>query len=485
MRIEPGDEVFAGVHYQNGQGFVMSGNVDRGQYFSIQIAPPPGATFNGNSVEWIVEAPNTGEPGTSLPRFSTVNFSAAFGSDANATATADPAKGDTTNIVAFGRPLTDVTLATDSLSVNYLDAGFFPPPGTAVFDHTKQQIAAVSRAPGNLDLFVIGFDNRVWSTFWNDQNGWNGDWFPLPGAAVFDHTNQQIAAVSRAPGNLDLFVIGFDNRVWSTFWNDQNGWNGDWFPLPGAAVFDHTNQQIAAVSRAPGNLDLFVIGFDNRGWSTFWNDQNGWNGDWFPLPGAAVFDHTNQHLAAVSRAPGNLDLFVIGFDNRGWSTFWNDQNGWNGDWFPLPGAAVFDHTNQQLAAVSRAPGNLDLFVIGFDNRGWSTFWNDQNGWNGDWFPLPGAAVFDHTSQQIAAVSRAPGNLDTFVIGFDNRGWSTFWNDQNGWNGDWFPLPGTAVFDHALQELAAVSRAPGNLDLFVIGFDNHVWSDFWNDRSGWN
>ncbi|WP_170066667.1 G1 family glutamic endopeptidase [Kitasatospora aureofaciens] len=329
MPIEPGDEVFARLAYQNGQGFVMFGNVDRGLYFNIQLAPPPGASLNGNSLEWIVEAPNSGEPGTSLPRFTPVDFSVAVGSNADGTVGADPNTGDTTNISAFGRSLTSVTTAMDSLTVNYLDAGFFPLPGSAVFDHTTQQLAAVSRAPGNLDLFVIGFDNRVWSTFWNDQNGWNGDFFPLPGSAVFDHTTQQLAAVSRAPGNLDLFVIGFDNRVWSTFWNDQNGWNGDFFPLPGSAVFDHTTQQLAAVSRAPGNLDLFVIGFDNRVWSTFWNDQNGWNGDFFPLPGSAVFDHTTQQLAAVSRAPGNLDLFVIGFDNRVWSTFWNDHGGWN------------------------------------------------------------------------------------------------------------------------------------------------------------
>jgi hypothetical protein len=77
----------------------------------------------------------------------------------------------------------------------------------------------VSRTPGNLDLFVIGFDNKVWTTFWpNAQGQWNADWFPLPGQAVFDHEKQQIAAVSRAPGNLDLFVIGFDNKVWTTFW---------------------------------------------------------------------------------------------------------------------------------------------------------------------------------------------------------------------------------------------------------------------------
>ena len=54
---------------------------------------------------------------------------------------------------------------------------------------------------------------------------WHNDWFLLPGQAVFDRDKQHVAAVSRAPGNLDLFVIGFDNRVWTTFWgqhpNDQ------------------------------------------------------------------------------------------------------------------------------------------------------------------------------------------------------------------------------------------------------------------------
>jgi hypothetical protein len=485
MTIEAGDEVFVGVHYQDGQGLVVFANVNQGVHFSIQLAAPPGATFSGNSVEWIVEAPNTGEPDTSLPRFTPVTFTSAFGSNANNTATADPNAGDTTNIVAFGRNLTSVTLATDTVTVDYLDAGFFPLPGKAVFDHTKQEIAAVSRAPGKLDLFVIGMDNHVWSTFWNDQTGWNSDWFPLAGQAVFDHEKQRIAAVSRAPGNLDLFVIGFDNHVWSTFWNDQTGWNKDWFPLPGQAVFDRNLQHVAVVSRAPGNLDLFVIGFDNHVWSTFWNDHTGWNSDWFPLAGQAVFDHTTQQIAAVSRAPGNLDLFVIGFDNHVWSTFWNNQTGWNKDWFPLAGQAVFDRTLQHVAVVSRDSGKLDLFVIGFDNHVWSTFWNDQTGWNSDWFPLAGQAVFDHTTQQVAVVSRAPGNLDLFVIGFDNHVWSTFWNDRSGWSKDWFPLPGQAVFDRGNQQIAAVSRASGNLDLFVIGFDNHVWSEFWNDRVGWN
>ena len=171
---------------------------------------------------------------------------------------------------------------------------------------------------------------------------WNPDWFPLPGQAVFDRDRQRIAAVSRAPGNLDLFVIGFDNKVWTTFWpNAQGHWNGDWFPLPGQAVFDRDRQQIAAVSRAPGNLDLFVIGFDNHVWTTFWSDATGWNADWFPLPGQAVFDHEKQQIAAVSRAQGNLDTFVIGFDNKAWTTFW-------GSWAPMTLDVRVDQTSNTI-----------------------------------------------------------------------------------------------------------------------------------------
>ena len=86
-----------------------------------------------------------------------------------------------------------------------------------MFDHKAQKIAAVSRGPNNLDLFVIGFDNRVYTHFWNGQ--WNGDWFPLPGQHVFDNKKQQIAAVSRGQQNLDLFVLGLDNRAYTQFWN--------------------------------------------------------------------------------------------------------------------------------------------------------------------------------------------------------------------------------------------------------------------------
>ena len=205
-------------------------------------------------------------------------------------------------------------------------SGWFQLHPETVFDHASQQISVVSRTPNNLDLFVIGFDNVVYSAAWSADSGWSG-WFQLHPETVFDRASQQISVVSRTPNNLDLFVIGFDNVVYSAAWSADSGWSG-WFQLHPETVFDHASQQISVVSRTPNNLDLFVIGFDNVVYSAAWSADSGWSG-WFQLHPETVFDHASQQISVVSRTPNNLDLFVIGFDNVVWSTFWAaDFGGW-------------------------------------------------------------------------------------------------------------------------------------------------------------
>jgi hypothetical protein len=51
---------------------------------------------------------------------------------------------------------------------------------------------------------------------------WNSLWLsPELGGARFDHQRQRLAVVSRAPGNLDVFALGFDDRLWTTFWGEH------------------------------------------------------------------------------------------------------------------------------------------------------------------------------------------------------------------------------------------------------------------------
>ncbi|WP_433784125.1 hypothetical protein ACQPX6_28475 [Actinomycetospora sp. CA-101289] len=154
-------------------------------------------------------------------------------------------------------------------------------------------------------------------------------WFQLHPETQFDHASQQVAVVSRAPGNIDLFAFGFDNALYTTFWNEAGGgWNPEgWIRLHPETQFDHASQQVAVVSRAPGNIDLFAFGFDNALYTTFWNEAGGgWNPEgWIRLHPETQFDHASQQVAVVSRAPGNIDLFAFGFDNSVWTSWWAEE----------------------------------------------------------------------------------------------------------------------------------------------------------------
>jgi hypothetical protein len=84
-----------------------------------------------------------------------------------------------------------------------------------------------------------------------------------------------------------------------------------------------------------------------------------------------------------------------------------------------------------------------------------------------------------TRSPVTSLSRFPEHLDIFVIGTDGRVWSNFWNEtsNNGFWNSWFPIGPDSSFP--AQEIAAVSRHDNNIDLFVVGHDGVVYSAFWN------
>jgi hypothetical protein len=119
--VSPGDEVYCSVQY-NGttSGVIYFANDSTGQHFSITLAPPPGASFNGQSCEWIMEAPDGGEPTSSLPRFTPVTFTSAIACGPN-NAIANPASGDILNIATTGgTTLTNTTVGTDTVTIAFV-----------------------------------------------------------------------------------------------------------------------------------------------------------------------------------------------------------------------------------------------------------------------------------------------------------------------------------------------------------------------------
>jgi hypothetical protein len=113
---------FCSVQYiaNNTAGSVSFANETTGQHFSLTLAPPRGANFTGESIEWIMEAPDGGYPNSALPSFTPVTFTSALGCSLARKALGDPPNGEVLNIANGPQTLTSVTLASDTVTIDFI-----------------------------------------------------------------------------------------------------------------------------------------------------------------------------------------------------------------------------------------------------------------------------------------------------------------------------------------------------------------------------
>ncbi len=389
-------------------------------------------------------------------------------------------------------------------------------------------ISSVARTQNHLDLFAVGNDGGIHSTWWdaNVSNGaWNHGWFritdPHFGDGFTVNQRTKIAAVARQSNHLDLFVVGKDDVVYSTWWDVHSGpaWNHGWFrigdPNFGDGFTVNQTSTISAVARQPNHLDLFVVGKDDAVYSTWWDanaSSGAWNHGWFRIGDAHFGDgftvNQGTTIAAVARQPNHLDLFVIGKDGAIYSTWWDANvsgGAWKHGWFriadPHFGDGFTVNQTSTISAVARTADHIDLFVVGKDDAVYSTWWDANTGtaWNHGWFRIADPHFGDNfTVNQgtfISSVARTTDHLDLFVVGKDDAVYSTWWdaNASGGaWNHGWFRISdphfgdGFTINQHSV--ISAAARTHDHLDLFVIGKDGNAYSTWWdaNASSGaWN
>jgi Peptidase A4 family len=121
MPVNPGDQMYCAVQYINNKtaGQLYLANQTTGTHFGITLAPPPTASFNGSSVEWIMEAPDGGEPRSSLPKFTPVTFTSAVACGPN-NASGNPQTADSLNIeTASNQVITSVSLAKNTTTITF------------------------------------------------------------------------------------------------------------------------------------------------------------------------------------------------------------------------------------------------------------------------------------------------------------------------------------------------------------------------------
>jgi hypothetical protein len=118
--VFPGQTIYCSVQYvaNNTAGQLYLANDSTGENFSITLAPPTGASFNGTDAEWIMEAPDGGEPFSALPSFTPVVFTSALA--CNNSVVGNPQTGDYVNIFNGNQQLTSVTLGNDSVTIYFI-----------------------------------------------------------------------------------------------------------------------------------------------------------------------------------------------------------------------------------------------------------------------------------------------------------------------------------------------------------------------------
>ena len=215
---------------------------------------------------------------------------------------------------------------------NWLSLGGFFPAGNP--------ISVAARVPEQLDVFITGNDGRVYTSWWNPVSGWSGigdNWLPIGG---FFPVNAPVAALNRGPDHLDLFVVGNDGRVYTSWWHQGEAWSGgndNWLPIGG---FFPPATTVAALSRIPDHLDVFVTGNDKRIYSSFWHAGQPWSGandNWFSInvpPGPRIHLqnlHVNQAQEDGIFSDGDEPYLVtLGFRSK-FRTPGSTQVFWSGD----------------------------------------------------------------------------------------------------------------------------------------------------------
>jgi hypothetical protein len=460
--VAPGEQVFCSVQYTNNltQGTILLVNQSTGRYFSIALDPPPGAAFAGNSIEWIMEAPDSGEPDTSLPEFTPVIFNPAFGFDINGK-NGNPQNGFTVDIARNGMVLTLAAIGNDSVRIDYLS--------WHAVDLTRTTAAPTVAGARALDGYATAFNEQQHINFiaadnhvhelWYDRNWHYNDLTRAAGAALF---------LPRADSPLDGYstefnqqphvnYVGADSHV-HELWYD-NGWHhNDLTALAGGPNAAPGTALAGYATESNRQQHVVYIGTDNR-LHELWYDS-GWHHNDLTLASGAPNPIVLDSLAGYATEFNQQQHIIFIGPGRQIYELWYDGTWHNNDLTLASGAVHLPAARGSKLAGYATNFNEQQHVIfvGIDNH-LHEFWYDH-GWHHNDLSVAGAATtsLPQTSSSLDGYATSFNEQQHVnYIGTDNRvhelWFSTRWrhNDLTAMAGDpTNPLPTTPLAGYATE-----------------------------------
>ncbi|MBA3800357.1 MAG: hypothetical protein H0X18_14935, partial [Geodermatophilaceae bacterium] len=317
-------------------------------------------------------------------------------------------------------------------------------------------------------MFATGPGNTVWRWAMTGST-WGPPEPLLLGPASIPATG--VCAITSGPGRLEVFAADKNSRgpVWWRGIHAQPISAPILLPDSGAGL--SAESVPAACATSPENVDVFAAGRGNTPCWWHWNGSNWTQG--LPLGGGNL---PGEPIAAVSPAPGRLDVFAIGADHHLWH--WRkDPAPWPGGWRAAEDLSG-NLPNGPVSAVSWGPDRIDVFAASANaGNPVQHWWSDGAGFSMDQLPTPPRDVDDHgvVAGTVAAASHAPTRLDVVGVTGDQRIAHWQW-DGGRWvgpnhHGAGIPPRALSAVTRTWTTLAAALPPRRRVDVFGVGGGN--------------
>jgi len=135
------------------------------------------------------------------------------------------------------------------------------------------QSFTIAASDDMLQVLVRTSEAEVWAIRLNPGPGSN-EWIHV-GIGFKTSRDGKISCTSAITGRLDIFVAGIDDKLYTTWWTEETGWENDnnW------VIVDEKSQEfkvpgkgnLTAISRVNGQIEIFATDLDHNIWKNWWS----------------------------------------------------------------------------------------------------------------------------------------------------------------------------------------------------------------------
>jgi hypothetical protein len=231
-------------------------------------------------------------------------------------------------------------------------------------------IGVGSNQDGRLEVFLIGTNSILYTSYQTAPNGgWSG-WVSLGGTWPI---GDAIGVGSNKDGRLEVFLIGTNSILYTSYQTAPNGgWSG-WVSLGGTWP---NGDAIGVGSNQDGRLEVFLVDNYYKLYTSYQTAPNGGWSSWVGLGGTWPY---GDAIGVGSNQDGRLEVFLV--DNY-YKLYTSYQTAPNGGWSPWTSLGGAWQSIDDIAVARNTDGHLSVFLEGENNALFTTYQTPpSNAWS--------------------------------------------------------------------------------------------------------